>query len=73
MLMEFKFEDGAHFATNSIKPVRIQQFEEDCFQLFMVKGDLNLDFPLELLFDTFEEAVKWAEAKVGVKVELEEV
>ena len=72
-MMNFKSEDGVNVATNSIKPVRITQFDTECFHLSMVEGDMNLDFPLEVLFGTFEEAVKWAEAKVGVKFELEEV
>ena len=72
MIMEFNYTDGTHFATNSIKPVSITKFDVDCFELFMSKGDLNLDFPIYLQFTTFEEAVKWAEHKVGVKLILED-
>jgi len=71
MIMEFNFVDGANFATNSIKPVRITQFEENVFELFMSKGNLNHDMPSIMCFETFEEAVKTAEHKVGVKVEWE--
>lgn len=70
-MMTFKFSDGAHFATNSIKPVSITKFFDDCFELFMSKGDLYLDFPIHVQFETFEEAKKWAEHRVGVQVKLE--
>ena len=72
MMMEFNYTDGAHFATNSIKPVRITEFDVDCFELFMSKGDLYLDFPIHMQFETFEKAVKWAEHKVGIKLILED-
>ncbi len=67
MKMEFKFEDSTHFATNSAKPVSITQFEEDCFQLFMVKGDKTMNHPLHMHFETFEEAVEFAENVVGLQ------
>lgn len=73
MMMTFKTVDRNHLATNSIKPVVIQQVEEDCFVLYMKEGDMNLDISLEMSFVTFEEAVKWAEAKVGIKFEMEAV
>jgi len=72
MIMEFNYTDGAHFATNSIKPVRITEFAEDCFELFMLKGNLNHDMPSHMAFETFEEAVKMAEHLVGVKLILED-
>lgn len=68
--MEFNFVDGAHFATNSIKPVRITQYEEDCFELFMLKGDLNIHHPISTCFETFDEAVRWAECQVGIEVKM---
>jgi hypothetical protein len=67
MKMEFKFADGAHFATNSAKPVTINQFEEDCFQLLMVKGDKTMNHPLHMHFETFDEAVEFAEDVVGLQ------
>lgn len=71
-MMQFKSEDQAYFATNSIKPVRIQQFDTDCFELFMSKGDLYLDFPIHMQFETFDEAKRWAEHKVGMKMNTED-
>ena len=66
--MEFKFADSSYFATNSAKPVTINQFEEDCFQLLMVKGDKTMNHPLHMHFETFEEAAEFAEKVVGLKV-----
>lgn len=71
MIMEFNFVDGANFATNSIKPVRITEFAKDRFELFMSKGNINHSMPSHMMFETFEEAVKMAEHLVGVKVEWE--
>lgn len=71
MMMTFKTVDRNHLATNSIKPVVIQQVEEDYFVLYMKEGDMNLNISLEMSFVTFEQAVKWAEAKVGVKFKME--
>ena len=65
MEMTFKFDDNAYFATNSIKPVTITQFDDDYFELFMSKGDANIEAPIKVGFETFEEARKWAEAYVG--------
>ena len=42
MEMTFKFDDNAYFATNSIKPVTITQFDDDYFELFMSKGQSKL-------------------------------
>jgi hypothetical protein len=67
MTLTFKFADGAHFATNSAKPVTINQFEEDCFQLLMVKGDKTMNHPLHVHFETFEEAAEFAEKVVGLQ------
>lgn len=69
IMMQFKIEDGAFFATNSIKPVSITKFDDDCYVLFMSKGDEMLDYPIHMQFVTFDEAKRWAEHKVGVQVE----
>jgi len=73
MMMEFNFVDGAHFANNSIKPVRITQFDENVFELFMVKGNFNHDLPSTMWLESFEEAVKTAEHMVGIKMEIGEL
>ena len=69
MKMEFKFADGAYFATNSAKPVTINKFEEDCFQLLMVKGDKTMNHPLHVHFETFDEAAAFAENVVGFQAD----
>lgn len=68
-LMDFKFSDGAYFAQNSLKPVRITEFEEGVYELFMLKGSTE-DQPLtSLLFDTFDKAVRHAECYIGMSIE----
>lgn len=69
MEMTFKFDDNAYFATNSIKPVTITQFDTDYFELFMSKGDLKIEAPIKVGFETFDEAKKWAEAYVGFSIQ----
>ena len=69
-MMNFKLADGTHFATNSIKPVSITEFDTDTFQLFMGAGDLNISRPMYEFFDTFTEARKWAECHVGCKIKM---
>lgn len=71
-MMFFTIENGAYVATNSIKPVQIRYLEEDCIELLMPEGDLTVPAKnLSVLFDTFGEAVKWAEHRVGVRVKFE--
>lgn len=62
-----------YVATNSIKPVAIRAMDEATFLLDMPEGDLYLDFKIMgEFFETFEEAVRWAETRVGVKFNMEE-
>ena len=62
-----------YVATNSIKPVVIRAIEEDVFLLDMPKGDLYLDFKIMgEFFETFDDAVRWAETRVGVKFNTED-
>jgi hypothetical protein len=56
-------------AINSIKPVTIRQLDEDAFALDMPMGDLYNEFRImNVIFSTFEEAKRWAETKVGMKM-----
>jgi hypothetical protein len=69
-MMTFKFSDETHFATNSIKPCSITKFEDDYYELHMPKGDHAVTFPVKLGFDTFNEAKRWAEERVGMHIQL---
>ena len=72
-MMTFEQSNTNWIATNSIKPVIIRQLEEDMFALDMPEGDLYVDFKImNELFDTFEEAKKWAEHRVGMKMNLKD-
>ena len=62
-----------YMATNTIKPVIIRALDESSFLLDMPKGDLYNDFKIMgEFFDTFEEAKKWAETYVGMKMNMED-
>lgn len=67
-MMTFKYTDETHFATNSIKPCSITKFEDDYYELHMPKGDYAVTFPVKLGFDTFDEAKRWAEERVGMRI-----
>ena len=58
-----------YMATNSIKPVIIRALSEADFLLDMPQGDLYNDFKIiGEWFETFEEAKRWAETYVGMKM-----
>ena len=62
-----------YMATNSIKPVIIRAMDENSFLLDMPAGDLYIDAKItDQFFETFEEAKRWAEHKVGVKMNTED-
>ena len=62
-----------YMATNSIKPVVIRAEDEASFLLDMPAGDLYIDAKImNLFFETFEEAKRWAEHRVGVKFNMED-
>ena len=62
-----------YMATNSIKPVVIRPMDESAFFLDMPEGDLYLDFKImSQFFETFDDAVRWAETRVGVKFNTED-
>ena len=69
-LMDFKFVDGAHFAQNSLKPVRITEFDDGEVELFMMKGSFE-DPPLtHKFFDCIDKAIRYAECYVGMSIEI---
>ena len=62
-----------YLATNSIKPVIIRAEDEATYFLDMPAGDLYNDHNIMgEVFDTFEEAKRWAEHKVGMKMNTED-
>ena len=72
-MMQFKTSGAYQVATNSIKHVAIHKADEDAFFLNMPEGDLYIDAPINrIFFETFEEAKRWAETRVGVKMNWED-
>ena len=71
-MMTFDWNDlGQAIATNSIKPVIIRELDEygQDFALDMPEGDLYNDFPINnQWFGSFDEAKRWAETYVGMKM-----
>ena len=62
-----------YLATNSIKPVIICAEDEATYFLDMPAGDLYNDHNIMgEVFDTFEEAKRWAENKVVMKMNTED-
>jgi len=58
---------------NSIKPVTIRELDM-YFVLDMPQGDLYNDYEnISELFDTFEEAKRWAETYVGIKMNMKDL
>lgn len=71
-MMNFEYAQDTFTATNSIKPVIIRALTEYDYFLDMPEGDLKNSFKItDQWFETFEEAKRWAEHKVGVKMNLE--
>ena len=71
-MMNFEYSNNTFTATNSIKPVIIRAMDEDFF-LDMPQGDLYNDFKIvDEWFETFEEAKRWAETYVGVRMNTED-
>ena len=69
--MTFETTANNHVATNSLKPVSIVQLDEygEDFHLNMPDGDLYIDSPImNEWFESFDDARKWAEHRVGVSV-----
>ena len=75
IIFEPQFDEANSFvAANSLKPVIIRGESEDEFFLDMPKGDLNIDAPImNMFFETFEEAKRWAEAYVGFTFKMGEL
>lgn len=72
-LMEFKFSDGAWFAQNSIKPVRITEFDDGQVELFLLKGGFE-DKPLtHKFFDCIDKAIRYAEWSVGMHIKMGDI
>jgi hypothetical protein len=70
-MMTFETTANNHVATNSLKPVSIVQLDEygEDFHLNMPDGDLYIDSPImNEWFESFDDARKWAEHRVGVSV-----
>lgn len=62
-----------YMATNSIKPVIIRAEDEATYFLDMPAGDLYNDHKIMgEVFDTFEEAKRWAEHRVGMHIKFED-
>ena len=62
-----------YMATNSIKPVVIRAEDEATYFLDMPAGDLyNNHKIMGEVFETFEEAKRWAETYVGMKMNMED-
>ena len=72
-MMNFEYAQDTFTATNSIKPVIIRAMDENSFLLDMPAGDLYIDAKItDQFFETFEEAKRWAEHKVGIKMNKED-
>lgn len=72
-MMIFENHENSNYnliATNSIKPVMIQILDDNAepeVYLHMPEGDLYIDAPInKQWFESFEEAKKWAEHRVGI-------
>lgn len=70
-MMNFEQTAFGAIATNSIRPVRIIGSGESCI-LEMPEGTLYERLDTRRYFDTFNEAVRYAEANIGMKVNLGE-
>jgi hypothetical protein len=77
-MMQFEKYEGSNYlniATNSIKPVMIQILDDNNdpeVYLHMPEGDLYVEGPINnQWFRNFDEAKKWAEHRVGMKMNLE--
>lgn len=71
-MMKFISINGANIAANSIKSVSIKALDFDAYELSMPEGDMNISSPLKEIFDTFEEAARWAETYVGISFKFED-
>ena len=67
MIFEPQFDKANTFvAANSIKPVTIREVDDFDFFLDMPEGDGKINASImNLHFDTFDKAKRWAEAYVG--------
>jgi hypothetical protein len=66
-MMTFKTSGAYQVATNSIKPVKIARGVTG-YWLHLLEGDLYEDTKQLFCFDTFEEAKRYAETTVGMKM-----
>lgn len=72
-MMKFNHTANGSIATNSIRPVQISESSSgESFLLEMEEGTLYERLDVRRHFDTFKEAVRFAEANVGVSIKLEE-
>jgi len=67
MIFEPQFDaNNTYVAANSLKPVIIREWDDFDFFLDMPEGDGKINAPImNLHFETFDEAKRWAEAYVG--------
>lgn len=75
MIFEPQFDEANTFvAANSLKPVIIREWDDFDFFLDMPEGDAKIDAPImNLHFETFDEAKRWAEAYVGFTFKMGEL
>lgn len=69
--MQFESTHFGAIATNSLRPVRIIGSEES-YILEMPEGTLYERLDTRRYFDTFNEAVRYAESNIGMKANLGE-
>lgn len=70
-MMNFETSGAYQVATNSIKRVAINRSPTG-YWLILPKGDLYKDNKQMFCFNTFDEAKRYAEANVGMKMNMED-
>ena len=72
MIFEPQFDEhNTYVAANSSKYVAIRKLDCDTFMLDLPEGDDSIDGMIfSTMFETFEEAVRWAESRVSFKMDL---
>ena len=75
MIFEPQFDaNNTYVAANSTKPVIIREWDDFEFFLDMPEGDDTINAPImNLFFETFDEAKRWAESRVSFKVKMGEL
>lgn len=63
--------NNVYVATNSTKPVIIREEDDFDFFLDMPKGDDTINAPImNMFFETFDEAKRWAESRVSFTISM---